>query len=209
MTRHRTGLDTASPMPITALATKCNPVMRIAALPEVQSEKAGIWTRITRQVAFTLPAKSKSTKRLTFSNRSKVMGVQTRPLGSLIAWRLRYTHLYVTASNGAQFRTTLTRWGRQARPACKKGRCGKHDLRRQSSRRADPYSVTEYGSRAVSETCRSQRNAMMSLRARMQTKLATLGLTPLQITAVIALFFVTSIGAVGLAYLMRKWNGYD
>jgi len=36
---------------------------------------------------------------------------------------------------------------------------------------------------------------------------ATLNLTHLQITAVIAVFFVTSIGAVGLAYLFRKWNG--
>jgi len=34
----------------------------------------------------------------------------------------------------------------------------------------------------------------------------TLGLSPLQITAVIAVFFVTSIGAVGLAWAMRKWN---
>jgi len=36
---------------------------------------------------------------------------------------------------------------------------------------------------------------------------ATLNLTPIQITAVIAVFFVTSIGAVGLAWALRKWNG--
>lgn len=40
-----------------------------------------------------------------------------------------------------------------------------------------------------------------------KTRLASLGLTPLQITAVIAVFFVTSIGAVGLAWALRKWNG--
>jgi hypothetical protein len=39
-----------------------------------------------------------------------------------------------------------------------------------------------------------------------KTRLARFGLTPIQITAVIAVFFVTSIGAVGLAYLLRKWN---
>jgi len=35
---------------------------------------------------------------------------------------------------------------------------------------------------------------------------ATLGLTHLQITAVIAVFFATSIGAAGLAWAFRKWN---
>lgn len=35
---------------------------------------------------------------------------------------------------------------------------------------------------------------------------AKIGLAPLQITAVIAVFFVTSIGAVGLAWAFKKWN---
>jgi ABC-type amino acid transport system permease subunit len=35
----------------------------------------------------------------------------------------------------------------------------------------------------------------------------TIGLTPSQIVAVVAVFFVTLIGALLLAWALRRWNG--
>lgn len=42
MRRHATVLRTALAMPITAMLAKCNPVMRVGALSEGQSEKAAL-----------------------------------------------------------------------------------------------------------------------------------------------------------------------
>jgi len=139
MRRHATELHAASRLdPIRESRSNRNPVMRVGAFSEVQSEKAALGQSYRRRVATRLPDKAKSHK-APDQRLNRLISWESHPLPPTPIWMAR-GYLHLTSRTIA---TTASHGGDPGWPPIK-GSAGKHDRERQRDSRihilwCDPY----------------------------------------------------------------------